>query len=211
MTAIESDADARTKQAALERLYAEVHRLEGELASAGSPAPWPPRGYYTTYHVLAGILLGFVGASSSLLFNVIGSLVVGQHPLQLIRVYLTFPLGERALSLESGLALGIGTCLYLLTGSFYGIAFHLVLSRFFERAPARTRLLVASGLGLGLWLLNFYAVLSWLQPALFGGNWIVRLIPFWVGALTHLVFAWTMLAIDQWVRFVPYTPRDEEA
>jgi len=198
---------ARRKQAEMERLYSEAQRIEAELAAAGGMAPYPPVGYYTTYHVLAGILLGFVGAAASLLFNVVGSLLVGQHPLQLIRVYLTFPLGGQALDLESGLALGIGTCLYLLTGSFYGVAFHVVLSRFFDRAPQRRRLAVASALGLGLWLVNYYALLSWLQPMLFGGNWIVRMIPFWVAALTHLVFAWTMLLVEQSARFVPYSPR----
>jgi hypothetical protein len=203
---MEKDA-ARRKQAELERLYAEAQRIEAELAAAGGRSPYPPRGYYTTYHVLAGILLGFAGAASSLLFNVVGSLLVGQHPLQLIRVYLTFPLAGQALGLESGLALGIGTCLYLLTGSFYGVVFHVVLSRFFDRASRRRRFAVASALGLGLWLVNYYALLSWLQPMLFGGNWIVRLIPFWVAALTHLVFAWTMLLIEQWARFVPYSPR----
>lgn len=212
MTGRGMDADdARRKQAELERLYSEAQRIEAELAAAGGRAPYPPVGYYTAYHVLAGILLGFVGAAASLLFNVVGSLLVGQHPLQLIRVYLTFPLGGQALELESGLALGIGTCLYLLTGSFYGVAFHLVLSRFFDRAPRRRRLAVASALGLGLWLVNYYAILSWLQPMLFGGNWIVRMIPFWVAALTHLVFAWTMLVVEQSARFVPYSPRGHES
>ena len=38
------------------------------------------------------------GVQDALLVNVIGSLAVGQHPLKLIQVYLTFPLGEKALS-----------------------------------------------------------------------------------------------------------------
>jgi hypothetical protein len=206
MTSAGSEPGRVARQRELERLYAEVRRLESELEPGAGPE-FPPRGYYTLFHVLAGMLLGFVGAASSLLFNVVGSLLVGQHPLQLIRVYLTFPLGEQALALDSGVALGIGTCLYLLTGSLYGIAFHVVLSRWFEDAPAGHRLAVASGLGLGIWIVNFYGVLSWLQPLLFGGDWIVRLVPFWVAALTHLVFAWTMLLIEQWGRFVPYSPR----
>ncbi len=206
MSTRDSDAGRTARQAELERLYAEVRRVEAELASAAAPS-WPPTGYYTLFHVLAGMLLGFVGAASSLLFNVVGSLLVGQHPLQIIRVYLTFPLGEQALRLDSGIALGIGTCLYLLTGTFYGIPFHIVLSRWFEKAPARRRLAVATALGLGLWVLNFYGILSWLQPMLFGGAWIVRLVPFWVAAMTHLVFAWTMVLIEQWGRFIPYSPR----
>jgi hypothetical protein len=203
-----SDAERRggERRAELERLYAEARRIEAELEPGGGP-PWPPPGYYTLFHVLAGMLLGFVGAASSLLFNVVGSLLVDQHPLQIIRVYLTFPLGESALTLDSGLALGIGTCLYLLTGSIYGVGFHIVLSRFFAQAAPARRFLVATALGTGLWLFNFYLVLSWLQPLLFGGSWIVLLVPFWVAALTHLVFAWTMLLLEQWGRFVPYAPR----
>lgn len=186
----------------IERLYAEIRHLEAE----GAPSSWPPQGYYTAFHVLVGMLLGFVGASSSLLFNIVGSLLVGQHPLQLIRVYLTFPLGEQALGMDSGIALGIGTCLYLATGSLYGIGFHVVISRWFEGAGAGRRFLIATALGIGLWIANFYLVLSWLQPALFGGRWIVQLVPAWVAALTHLVFAWTMLLIEQWGRFEPYNP-----
>jgi hypothetical protein len=37
-----------------------------------------------------------------------------------------------------------------------------------------------------------------------GGNWIVRSIPPWVGALTHLTFAWAMLAGEGWGRFEAY-------
>jgi hypothetical protein len=194
------------KEQELQRLYEEVSRLEREMA--GVPASsYPPSGYYTPFHVLAGMLLGFVGAAASLIYNIVGSLLVGQHPLQLIRVYLTFPLGEEALALDSGIALGIGTCLYLLTGSMYGVAFHLVLSRYFPEAPGSKRFAVATALGLGIWLVNFYGLLIWIQPLLFGGNWIVRLVPFWVAASTHLVFAWTMLLVERWGAFIPYTPR----
>jgi len=192
----------------IERLYDEARRLEARIEGA-STSTWPPAGYYTTFHVLAGILLGFLGACSSILFNVVGSLLVGQHPLQIIKVYLTFPLGEAALTLDSGIAMGVGTCLYLLTGSLYGVAFHLVISRWFEKAGAGRRLAAASMIGLGLWIVNFYGILIWLQPLLFGGNWIVSLVPFWVAALTHLVFAWTMLVLEQWGVFIPFTPRSQ--
>jgi hypothetical protein len=47
-------------------------------------------------------------------------------------------------------------------------------------------------LALAVWAVNFYGLLAWLQPLVLGGHWIVELIPWWVGALTHLVFGWTM-------------------
>ncbi|MBI3450313.1 MAG: hypothetical protein HY049_15540 [Acidobacteria bacterium] len=203
MTTMPGSGEREATRREIERLHAEARRLERELEGAPASA-WPPQGYYTPYHVVIGILLGCVGAGSSLLFNVVGSLLVGQHPLQLIRVYLTFPLGETALTLDSGVALGVGICLYLGTGCLYGAAFHLVMSRWFERAPASRRFAVATAVGLGLWIVNFYGILSWLQPLLFDGNWIVTLVPFWVAGLTHLVFAWTMLVIAPWGVFEPY-------
>jgi hypothetical protein len=139
-----------------------------------------------------------------LLFNVVGSLLVGRHPLELIRVYLTFPLGEQALHTDDGLTLAIGCCLYLATGMLLGIPFHLILTRWFDKAPFLTRFWVASALALGLWLFNFYAVLSWLQLVLFGGQWIIMEMPWYVGAATHLVFGWTMLLVQPLGTYVPY-------
>lgn len=194
--------DTEAKKRELERLQGAVRQLEAELIEA--EGQWPPRTYYAPYHVLAGFVLGMVGAATSLVFNVVGSLLVGQHPLQLIRVYLTFPLGAQALETENGLALAVGCCLYLGTGMLLGVPFQLVLSRWFGTASFAKRLLVVSVLALALWLVNFYAILSWLQPLLFGGNWIVERIPWWVAALTHLVFGWTMVLIEPLGAFVPY-------
>lgn len=199
--------DLQTKLTELQRLEAETEKVRGEIYAATHPTAWAPKEYYTMFHILAGMILGIIGAGSSLLFNVIGSLVFGQHPLQLIRVYLTFPLGEAALTLDSGFALASGCCLYLATGAVYGIVFHLVMSRFFAESSAVKRFEVGTAMGVALWLINYYGVLSWLQPALFGGNWIVQLVPWWVAAITHLVFAWTLLLIDRWGHFEAYTPR----
>jgi hypothetical protein len=144
------------------------------------------------------------GAATSLLFNIVGSVLIRQPPLRLIQVYLTFPLGEAGLRVDSGLALAVGCCLYLGTGMLLGIPFQLVLTWLGERAPVRTRFLAVSLLAVGVWLFNFYGVLSWLQPLLFGGDWIVGMIPWWVAALTHLVFGWTMLLVQPLGVFVPY-------
>ena len=62
---------------------------------------------------------------------------------------------------------------------------------------------VATALGLGVWIVNFHLILSWLQPVLLGGRWIVDEIPFWVAALTHLAFAWTIWVGEYWGRFEP--------
>src|SRR5262249_8766840 len=152
------------RRAELERLRAQVFRLESELAAGAARPHWPPRAYYTTYHILAGMVLGLAGAITSLLFNIIGAAMVGRHPLDLIRVYLTFPLGEKALELESGFAIAAGCCLYLGTGMIGGIPFHLILSRYFGHASTGKRFIVTTVLSIGVWLVNYYGVLIWLQP-----------------------------------------------
>ena len=185
-----------------------IRQLQGEeIADVAGDEPqavtWPPQGYYWLFHVLIGMMLGFLGATASLMFNIVGSLLVNQHPLKIIQVYLTFPMGEAALdpNTSSGKVLFVGCVLYLITGGLYGIAFHLLMTRKFTGLPFGKRFVVASIIGLVLWIVNFYFVLSWLQPALLGKAWILTEMPFYVAALTHLVFAWTMLAVEGWGQF----------
>ena len=191
------------KQKRLAELRDEIATLERDLVS-DSVDDWHPgkEPFYAAYHATSGLVLGMLGAISSLIFNILGSLVVGQHPLRLIQVYLTFPLGEKALSAEfnTGMAMAIGCVLYLLTGMLLGVPFQLAISKFIPTATLQKRLLFSTILGLVLWVVNFYGILSWLQPMLFGGNWVtdVKLLPPWVGAATHLVFAWTMACLYPW-------------
>ncbi len=192
--------DSEQQRRDLEALRKKVREMEDLLAEDDQSENWRAGKYYTAYHILAGMMLGFFGAASSLLFNVVGSVATLQYPLQLIRVYLTFPLGERALQIESGAVIALGCCLYLGTGAVFGSLLHLIMTRFFEAAGRWKKFIVATIIGILLWLVNFYGFLSWAQPALFGGDWIVRLVPFWVAALTHLVFAWTVLFLGEWGR-----------
>jgi hypothetical protein len=159
-------------------------------------------------------------AMVALLVNIIGATIVGKHPLELIRVYLTFPLGEQALLLgdparvanaADGMILAFGCCLYLATGMVLGSLMHVILAR--TGGGLARRLAVASVAVLVIWLVGFYGILSWLQPLLFGGNWIVdpRYLPAWVAAGTHLVFGWTMAALYPLGRFVPYQPVTEKS
>ncbi len=197
------------KQRELEELRARVRRLETELAPGGKPPveQWQERGYYTAYYATTGFLLGGVAALVSLVFNIVGSLLFGNQPLELIRVYLTFPMGEKALdfnAVDNGLILAIGCCLYIGTGMLYGMLFQLALTWLTPKVSFATRLVLVSALALALWLVNFYGILNWLQPLLFGGNWIVERIPWWVAALTHLVFGWAMLLVYPLGRYQPY-------
>ena len=73
----------------------------------------------------------------------------------------------------------------------------------------------ASAIAVAVWLVNFYVLLSWIQPLLFGGNWITSTdpvyLPWWVALATHLVFGWTMALIYPWGLFVPYRPQAEQS
>lgn len=200
----------------LAELREEIGQLEAELSSSAEKPdqPWQATNYYTAYYATTGFLLGGVAAMSSLLVNVVGALMFGKQPLELIRVYLTFPMGERALdysAVDNGLTLAIGCCLYIATGMLYGILFQLVLTRFAASATFGVKFVIVSVLAIAVWLVNFYGILSWLQPLLFGGRWIVDQIPWWVAAVTHLVFGWTMLLVYPLGRYTPYRLETEKS
>jgi hypothetical protein len=153
---------------------------------------------------------------ASLLFNVIGATIAGEHPLRIIGVYLTFPLGEQALRLTSasgtdyviddGVILALGCCLYIGTGMVLGVLFHTVISMLSEGRSLLIRVNVGTLLGVLVWSVNYYGVLVWLQPLLFGGRWITdnSLLPWWVALSTHLVFGWTMAVMSPYGAYVPY-------
>jgi hypothetical protein len=174
-----------------------------ELAEAvlTPPQVWQEPGYNAVHNAKIGLLLGSVAGCTSLVLNVIGSVlwpaVTGepQHPLRLVQVYLTFPLGESALGLNSGALLALGCVLYLATGMLYGMLFVLAISYLLPRADLGVRLAACSILALAVWAANFYLLLAWLQPVLLGGRWIAELIPWWVAVITHLVFGWTIAVL----------------
>jgi hypothetical protein len=188
--------------------------IKERLATTADVPPFQPRGYYAAYYATTGFMLGIFGAMSSLLFNVVGSLLVGQHPLELIRVYLTFPLGDRALEIDSGLALAVGCCLYLATGMLLGIPVYLALTRWTAHSSLARRLVVASIVSLVIWLVMYYGILSWLQPAIVDmkpENMIIHRVPPWVAALTHLVFGWTLAIVYPLGDFTAYRRPMEQA
>ena len=206
------------REARLAQLRAEAAQLEAEIDAerfGRAAGDWARRGYYLTYYATAGFFLGMVGALVSLVFNIAGATIAGKDPLQLIRVYLTFGRGEKALdpAFDNGLALAMGCVLYIATGMLLGIIFQVVLSRYAAGAGLAGRLAWATVLAVAVWLVNFYGLIAWLQPLLFGGNWIVdnRELPWWVALATHLVFGWTMAVIYPWGEFRPYRLQTETA
>lgn len=207
-----TDQASSEKLAELEELRARVAELEQEVESSQIDERWRT-GTYWTYYATTGFFLGTLAAFASLLFNVLGSVAVGQHPLTLIMVYLTFGLGESALNtnaMDNGpLAITIGCCLYVGTGMLLGIPFQMVFNFFGFGKGLVWRLIVGSGLALGIWIVNYYLVLAWLQPMLFGGNWIVEKVPVLVAAFTHLIFGWTMAVVYPLGQYEPYHVRND--
>lgn len=202
------------KRRELADLEARAKELANELAEQEPVQPFQPKGYYAAYYATTGFMLGIFGAMSSLLFNVVGSAFVGQHPLELIRVYLTFPLGDKALELDSGLALAVGCCLYLATGMLLGIPVYLALTYWTANSTLIKRLLVASIISILIWVVMYYGVLSWLQPAVVDmdpKNWIIHRVPPWVALLTHLVFGWTIALLYPLGDFTAYRRPMEQA
>jgi hypothetical protein len=211
--------ESQDKLQQLEHLRAEVAKIEGDLIKEEAERGWQATGYYTAYYATAGFMLGIFGAMTSLLANVICAPIAGKTPLELIRIYLTFPLGEKALELTTGgqanyvvgdgVILAIGCCLYLGTGMLLGIPVYMAIARFAKGRGLFLRLIVASIVSLAIWGINFYGILSWLQPMLIGGdpgNWITNsnYLPWWVAAATHLVFGWTIAVLYPLGEYTPY-------
>ena len=73
-----------------------VEQLESDFNARAGPG-WRATGYYRlTMRPRASC--SSLGAIVSLPLDLIGAPIAGKSPLELIRVYLTFPLGEKALS-----------------------------------------------------------------------------------------------------------------
>jgi hypothetical protein len=210
--------DLQAKLQEREALKAKLEEIEAELVGPEAKPDWQATGYYSAYYATSGFLLGIFGAMASLLFNILGATIAGKSPLELIRVYLTFPLGEKALelaqgqnvyALNDGVILAFGACLYLATGMLLGIPVYLALTRFASSGGLVNRLIVAGIVSLAIWAMNFYAILSWLQPLVIGGepgNWITNpaYLPWWVAAATHLVFGWVIALLYPFGLYTPY-------
>ena len=208
--------DLESRKAELAELKRRVAELEAQIAAETRYPPFRPTSYYTAYYATTGFMLGIFGAMTSLLLNVVGAALTGKHPLELIRTYLTFPLGDQALDLppeQSALMLAIGVCLYLGTGMVLGIPVYLAITRWGGDKSIVGKLVIATGVSLAIWVINFYGILAWLQPAVIDmspENLIVHRVPWWVAAATHVVFGWTMVLVYPLGDYVPYERATEE-
>ncbi|ADV61153.1 hypothetical protein Isop_0560 [Isosphaera pallida ATCC 43644] len=204
------------KRRELEELRNRAAALERELAE--NPPAWQATGYYFYYHASTGFLLGIFGSITSLLTSMLSSIAVGKNALELIRIYMTFPLGERALELTNpetqlytvpdSLILIFGCCLYVAMGMLMGIPVYLFITWVAPKGNLVLRSVLGVLAALAIWGINFYGVLSWLQPTLFGGNWILdqSLLPWWVAAANHAVYGLTIGLMSRLGEYRPYVP-----
>lgn len=181
-------------------------RLVESTASAQPPSPspgWPPKGFYLTYYVVAGMLIGILGSVTSFLCNVLGSLLLKQDPLLFLRVYGTVFLGERALVTDDLNFFMLVAVVHFSVGAAAGAVFHVLVNFY---VPDRAGLQIALGLlyGLLMWIVNFYVVIAWLQSDVFGKAYVLHLMPAWVAAVTHMVYGLTLGVLQPLGRFVPY-------
>src|SRR5262245_47529250 len=93
-----------------------VRSIETEEVQNAKDDGWPPKSFYWMYHLTTGLILGSFGAIVSLFFNVMGSVLFDKNPFELIRVFLTFPMGAGALTTDSDVMLLVGVILYVFTG-----------------------------------------------------------------------------------------------
>ena len=115
--------DTLAKESELAELKRRVSELESQIAAEAEYVPFQPTGYYTAYYATTGFMLGIFGAMAVCCSTSSARSLTGRHPLELIRVYLTFPLGDKAFDLppeQNGLMLAIGCCLYLRHGHAAG-------------------------------------------------------------------------------------------
>ncbi len=191
----------------IERHRRAIADLEARLpAGKGDRRGWPPTGFYTTFYIVAGMTLGTIGAMTSFVFNVVGSLIVSQDPMLILRVFGTFFIGQEALTTDNLNFLMLVLLTHVIVGALGGAAFHVFINRYLaDRSPAQ-KIVYSAIFGCALWLINFYAIISWLQPVLVGQAYILRLMPFWVAALTHIIYGLTLGLLQRLGRFIPYTP-----
>jgi hypothetical protein len=195
----------------IEQQRATLLELESRLLeSAERPEPpvaagWPPKGFYLTYYVVAGLLIGILGSLTSFICNVLGSLVLKQDPLLFLRVYGTVFLGEKALVTDDLNFFMLVAVVHFSVGAAAGALFHVLVNFY---APERATLHVVLGVlyGILMWIVNFYIAIPWLQRDLFGQAYVLQLMPWWVAALTHVVYGLTLGVLQPLGRFVPYRP-----
>jgi len=155
------------------------------------PAQVGEEGGISTFTV--GSVAGFLGAITSLICNIAGALVLGVEPLRLLRIYATILEGRRALDLSQANFFIAAFAVHIVTGILFGTIFALCARKFCTGLQRYT--LAGAGYGIAIWLVNFYGILSWFQPLLYGKAFILTEIPIAVAVLTHFSYGLTVALV----------------
>jgi len=202
-----TEHSVREIEDAIEQHRQAIASLEEERARRqNSRASWPPPGFYATYYLVAGLMLGTMGAINSFLFNLVGSFIVNQDPMLILRVLGTFFIGKSALTTPDMTFLMLVMLTHLAVGAVAGAIFHLLLNLLWPGLSGLGVLCASAAFGILLWLVSFYGVISWLQPLLVGQAYILQMMPVWVALLTHVVYGLTLGLLQPMGKFVPYIP-----
>lgn len=197
------DEDKQALEREIDQHRNAISSLEARIQAMESrPESWPE--FYFVYYCVAGLVLGIIGALTSFFFNVIGSMMVHQDPMQLIRVYGTFFVGEEALTTQDLNFLMLVLMSHFSVGAVGGAVYHVVMNKYFGTRSYEWKLMMGAGWGLAIWIGSFYLVISWAQPMMVGQAFILNMIPFWVAALTHVVYGVTLGLLEPIGRFTPY-------
>ena len=194
------DEDKQALQREIDRHKEAIGALEARIqAMETRPDSWPE--FYFVYYCVAGLMIGVIGALTSFFFNVIGSMMVHQDPMQLIRVFGTFFVGEEALITQDLNFLMLVLMSHFSVGSVGGAVYHVVINKHFVDRSYEWKLMMGVAWGLAIWIGSFYLVISWVQPMMVGKAYILEMIPFWVAALTHIVYGLTIRLLEPIGRF----------
>jgi hypothetical protein len=128
---------------------------------------------------------------------------VKQDPLLFLRVYGTVFLGPKALTTDDLNFFMLVAVVHFSVGASAGAVFQVFVSRYVPERPM-LQIVLGGVYGLLMWVVNFYGIIVWLQPLLVGQAYVLELMPFWVAALTHLVYGLTLGVLQPLGRFVPY-------
>jgi len=188
----------------IEQHRAAIIDLEAQLREPVTHS-WPPVGFYLTFYIVAGATIGILGSVTSFAFNVLGSLLVKQDPLLVLRVYGTVFLGAKALTTDDLNFFMLVAVVHFSVGASAGAVFQVLISRFVPDRPG-LQIVLGGVYGLLMWIVNFYLIITWLQPRLVGQAYVLELMPVWIAALTHLIYGLTLGVLQPLGRFVPYRP-----
>jgi hypothetical protein len=166
----------------------EVRRLIAGHSTVG--AKWR-----TLYFATIGAFAGYLGSMVILGADIALARIMGFAPFMFLRYYATLHEGQAALLMTSRGFLLNAIVMHLAVGSALGAIFVLTVSR---RDIQRFVHYLAAGIGfgLGVWFINFYLLLSWIQPLVNGKSYILENIPWWVAMVTHALYGITIALVS---------------